>query len=96
MTVSEEKDICRQFKEAKDKSGMVLILSQLNDCSREDIVAILKKHGFEDPRKTDKRKTKSTMPDSARNALVERMETIDCMIKELEKEYKEIAAYIGG
>lgn len=95
MTVIEEKNICRQFKEAKDKLGMILILSQLNDCKREDIVEILEKHGYEDPRKAEK-KQKPKMPESVRVALIEKMESIDSKIKELEKQYKEISAYLGG
>ena len=96
MTTIDEKEICRQFKEAKDKSGMVLILSQLNDCSREEIVQVLEKNGFEDPRNSVKKKPKVQMPETVKNALIEKMEFIDWQIKELEKQYKEIATYIGN
>lgn len=96
MAVIDEKEICRNFKEAKDKAGMILILSQLNDCSREEIIQVLEKNGFEDPRKNDKKKPKVQMPETVKNALVEKMEFIDRQIKELEKQYKEIATYIGN
>ncbi len=96
MATIDEKEICRQFKEAKDKAGMILILSQLNDCSREEIVQTLEKNGFEDPRKTQKKNQKQVnkIPDAVCKVLTERMELIEVQIKILENEYKEIADYI--
>ena len=104
MTVNEEKEICREFKEAKDKAGMILILSQLKDCKREDIVTVLEKYGFEDPRKKNGKPPRPRMPAIVRTSLEEKMEKIDERIKELdpyvkeylelEKQYKEIAQYL--
>lgn len=96
MATIDEKEICRQFREAKDKAGMVLILSQLNDCSREVIVDVLEKNGFEDPRKTQKKKPKpiNKIPDAVYKVLTDRMDFIEVQIKSLENEYQEIADYL--
>lgn len=96
MVVIDEKEVCRKFKEAKDKAGMVLILSQLNDCSREEIVQILEKNGYEDPRKEQKKKAKpmNKIPDAVYKVLADRMDFIEVQIKSLEKEYQEIADYL--
>ena len=103
MTVNEEKEICREFKEAKDKATQIDIIAQLRCIDRDKVIVVLKKHGFEVPRKKwsrkqKERKTKSEkaehqMPDIIREAVAEKLEKIDHRIKELEpvkKEYEEL------
>lgn len=108
MSENKEKEICREYRQSKDKAEKVDILAQLNDCSREEIVAVLEKNGFDIPPKKWTRKNKvpkekkedalntvkNPMPESVKEALIEKMEFIDLQIKQLESQYIEIANYL--
>lgn len=96
MTVNEEKEICREFKEAKDKAAQIDIIAQLRCIDRQKVVLVLGKHGFEVPRKKWSRKQKEPetkpehqMQDVIREAVAEKLDKIDKRIKELEPVKKE-------
>lgn len=44
---SSEKDIVRTYMMAKEKGKQIKILAELNCCSKEDIINILKRHGVD-------------------------------------------------
>ena len=108
MTANEEKEICREFKEAKDKAEQIDIIAQLRCIERGKVVEVLKKYGFDVPRKKWSRKSKEPetktenpehqMPDVVRETIAEKMDKIDQKIKELEpikREYDELQSQYG-
>lgn len=44
-----EEDICREYRQAKDKQVQIGILAEQNLCSREEIAAVLARGGEEVP-----------------------------------------------
>lgn len=103
------KDICRRYNESADKVEMIQILADTEECTKQDIIELLKSNGCEIPAERKRgRKKKSQkmeqMPDIVREALAEKMEKLDQRIKELEpykkefdkleSQYKEIADYL--
>ena len=96
MTINEEKEICREFREAKDKALQIEIISQLRCIGTNDVTRILKKYGYEIPRKKWVRKKKEPeskekqeIPDIVKDTIFEKLEKIDKRIKELEPFLKE-------
>lgn len=100
------KDICRKYNESADKAEMIQVLADLEGCTKRDIIELLKANGCDIPPKFLRGKKKSIMPDVVKEALCEKMEKIDCRIKELEpyrqelesleRQYQEIATYLCG
>ena len=113
-------DICKEYREAKDKKNQIIILADQNCCEKEEIMKILLDNGEELPRELQKcRKIQpkekdagnigpgaqkalegeqakpQSMPDAVMIALCARMDELDAAITVLEKEYKEIAAFVG-
>lgn len=96
MNAAEEREIIKKYEQANDKCGMINILTQLYDCKRADMVELLERNGYQDPRAMQKKKPKPKMviPELVRKALEDRLEFIDGCIKELEEEYKAIAEFL--
>ena len=112
-----ESEICREYKEAKDKRAQIRILAELNLCEKNEILNILLKNGYELPperKKTEQKEEKAVcigpreekaqeeapekpqnMPEAVMSTLYARMDELDEAIKKLEKEYREIAAFVG-
>ena len=76
-----EEEICRFYKSAKDKKTQITILSQLSGYPKEKVIAILKKNGLK-------------IREEWERWLKKRLDNIDGKIKELEREYEEIAREI--
>lgn len=96
MNAAEEREIIKKYEQANDKCGMINILTQLYDCKRADMVELLERKGYPDPRAMQKKKPKAKMviPELVRKALEDRLELIDRCIKDLEEEYKAIADFL--
>ena len=113
-----EREICREYREAKNKKYQITILADQNCCKEEEIVRILLENGEELPKNKKKKallkkegtkeggltEEKATdeppgswksMPEAVLNTLYARMDELDAEITVREKEYKEIAAFIG-
>lgn len=99
-----KQEICKEYREAKNKSQQIEILADLNLCTKEDIVKLLKDEGEEvavrKPRKQRQQKKvvapviNTSIPDFVLDALYEKLERIDREIKEKEKDYKRIVVFI--
>lgn len=111
-----ESEICREYREAKDKRAQIRILADLNVCEKNQIMKVLLSNGYALPperKRTDQREDEGyivpgeekakdeppggpqSMPESVMIALYARMDELDAAIAVLEKEYKEIAAFVG-
>ena len=78
-----EREICRSYREAKDKRKQIPIISDLSGLSKTEIIGILLKNG-ENVIKQDIEQ------------LYKRLDTLDAQISKYEKEYKEIARVLAG
>lgn len=96
MNAAEEREIVKKYEQANDKCGMINVLAQLYDCKRADMVELLERNGYPDPRNMQKKTTreKIAIPDLVRKSLEDRLDVIDLCIKELTEEYKAIADFL--
>lgn len=91
-------DICREYREAKDKEKQIdIIADQLNGMTREDVIKVLVDCGeMEPPAEKPKRQPSKKpgavpeMPEPVKDALFARMDEIDREIKPLEDQRKEL------
>ena len=97
-------EICRDYRQAKDKKGQIKILADLNCTTKEEIIKVLMDCGekVELPKTKSKKQQKQDIPESVFNAITDRMEMLNISMKALEEkldplkaEYKELALYIG-
>lgn len=98
-----EHEICVDYKNARFKKQQIGILADQNLCSREEIEQILEKNGCVIPKKKPKAKEPETeeeekekdMPDAVYKALWDRLGALDELISRANKEYREIAQFLG-
>lgn len=90
-------DICRSYREAKNKREQIKILADLNCTSKEEILKVLVDCGEEVPTPAKRKKPteKPNIPDAVYTAITERMDVLNAVIAETEREYKELAEFIG-
>lgn len=86
MSVAE---IRRAYSQAKDKKAQISILSDLNLCSKKEILNIVCERKESNPEKEKEEDT--WIPTPEQKALIDRLEELDGMIGKLEKEYQEVA-----
>ena len=92
------KEVLKRYDEAANKSEMIQILADMEECSKQDIIELLQTNGREIPedRKRGRKKKKdvttvnNSLPDGVREALTEKLERIDQRIKELEPYKREL------
>lgn len=92
MTVEE---ICRNYREAKNKREQIKILADLNCTTKEEILKVLLDCGEKVPAPKTKKSTKPDIPDAVYTAITERMDVLNAVITKTEKEYRELATFIG-
>ena len=93
-----DNDICREYREAKDKKKQIdIIADQLPGMTREDVIKVLVDCGeMEPPAEEPKRQSRKRavplpkMTEPVKNALFSRMDEIDREIKPLEDQRKEL------
>lgn len=94
-----ESEICRMYRQARDKGMQIQILAELNAVSKDDIVEILRKNGervrIPIPLKGKKR-TRELTEQQYHRELFKRLDELDRRIAKAEKEYRMIAAEIKG
>lgn len=92
-----EMEICRMYRQAKDRNEQIKILADLNCISEEKILEILLKNG-ESVRlrlPTGGRKRKKEMTDEEyHKALFRRLDSLDAKIARMEREYRNIVAVL--
>ena len=93
-------EICKEYREAKNKKRQITILADQNLCKRADIIKILIEAG-EDmgcmKLKEDENKKEpqaSSIPQAILDALYEKLDAIDQEIIAKEREYKQIVAFL--
>lgn len=91
-------EIKKNYYEAKNKKRQIVILADLNCCSKEEIEKIL---GVEKKRESKTSRNdlateqkKEVSIENVKNKLFSRMDELDRQIKELENEYREIVVAI--
>jgi DNA-binding transcriptional MerR regulator len=84
-----ESEIKRRFREAKNPQAQIRILADLNDCSVDDIKAIL------NPEEAKARKRNADV-ELMIEALSEEMDRVDKEIRRLELRYKNIKGAIDA
>lgn len=104
-------DICKMYREAKDKKKQIAILQDLAGKTKEEVIEILVEGGEDinymkeqkkDPaaqrtRVIDKEKPQQpTIPEAVAIALYNQLEIIEREIYAKEQQYKEIVAFIQG
>lgn len=93
-------EIVLSYKRAQNRRMQVGILADLNQCSKKEIESILMAAGEEVPKGRTKKavKEKKEIPETISKILMSRIEELDTIIRNAEKEYKEIVAFLelGG
>lgn len=96
-------EIRREFTEAKNKQEQIKILSELNLCSREEIIKILIEQGIPEAeipkaraRKKQPANKKPNVPQSVKNAIAERIVKLTEEAEEKEREVKELRTFLEG
>lgn len=88
-------DIVLSFKRSGRKKTQIGILADLNECSKKEIEEILIAAG-EDIRGGKRMATQQKeVPDTVIDLLMKRIEELDEIISSAEKEYREIASFLG-
>ena len=106
-----EGEICKEYREAKNRKNQIAILADLNCCEVEEIIKILLDNGMELPPNMPKMQEQKAvkeekpkeeppekaqnMPDAVMRVIFARMDVLDAEIATREKEYKELAAFVG-
>lgn len=98
------KDICEMYENAEDKKKIIGILADMNECTRQDIKELLANNGYELPpeqkrgRKPQNRtiaeKKTVSIPESVKSACFARLEQLEKLINDAEREYREITNFI--
>lgn len=94
-----DSEICRMYRQAKDKGTQIQILAELNATSRDAIIKILLTNGEQVklplPRR-GKRRNKELTDKQYYNALLRRLDVLDVQIAKAEGEYRMILAVLEG
>lgn len=103
-----EQEICKEYREAKNKRKQIGILADENICTRGEIIQILSKNGenIDIGKKTAQQPIEpkgqqaepveqKTIPDVVIEALFLRLDVIEKEIQDREKEYREIVDFIN-
>lgn len=93
MSEQKELDICKEYREAKNKSEQIEILAQLNCCDVEEIKEILKKHGYEVPeckKRGPKAGTKKAKPVTAKKVSIKDIPAREIPLNKPEKQTEEV------
>lgn len=92
-------EICRNYRQAKDKKEQIKILADLNCTSKDEIIKVLVDCGeMEAPKQTSKPKESAKkqtveiqkLPEPVAHALFARIDEIDKLIKPLEVQRNEL------
>lgn len=90
-------EIVLSYKRAQNRRMQVGILADLNQCSKKEIENILLAAGEELPKGRRKKavKEQKEIPETVSKILMSRIEELDTIIRNAEKEYKEIVTFLG-
>lgn len=90
-------EIVLSYKRAQSRSAQIGILADLNECSKKEIENILLAAGQELPKRKARQKVEKQkeIPEAISKLLMSRIEELDTIIHEAEKEYKEIVSFLG-
>lgn len=83
------REICMNYKQAKNKFEQIQILADLNTVDRTNIIKILLFWG-EKPYLSSKKAEKELHNREYMNVMFKRLDTLDAEIAKREKEYREI------
>lgn len=92
--------ICREYREAKNKKQQIGILADQNLCGKSEIIKILIEAGEDmscmEPKKKEKPKEapKEPLPEVVLGVLYARLDLIDQEMAAKEEEYKQIVNFI--
>lgn len=92
--------ICREYREAKNKKQQIGILADQNLCGKSEIIKILIEAGEDmscmEPKKKEKPKeaSKEPLPEAVLGVLYARLDLIDQEMAAKEEEYKQIVNFI--
>lgn len=78
-------EIAKSFKEAKNKAKQITILADLNLCTEEKIMEVLKKEGIDGRCLPRKRKATTNKTDSKTNDSMRRIDEVINIITDLKK-----------
>lgn len=90
-------EIVMSYRRAQNRRMQVGILADLNQCSEKEIENILLAAGEELPKGRTKKEVKEQkeIPETISKILMSRIEELDTIIRNAEKEYKEIVVFLG-
>lgn len=90
-------EIVLSYKRAQNRRMQIGILADLNQCSKKEIESILLAAGEELPKGRRKKtvKEQKEIPETVSKILMSRIEELDTIIRNAEKEYKEIVTFLG-
>lgn len=90
-------EIVLSYKRAQSRSAQIGILADLNQCSKKEIENILLAAGQELPQRKARKtvEKQKEIPETISKLLINRIEELDAIISEAEKEYKEIVSFLG-
>lgn len=90
-------EIVLSYKRAQNRRTQIGILADLNECSKKEIENILMAAGEELPKGRTKKavEKQKEIPEAISKILMNRIEELDTIIHEAEKEYKEIVSFLG-
>lgn len=87
-------EICRNYRQAKDKKEQIKILADLNCTSKDEIIKVLVDCGEMEPPESRPKKTSkkhaAKLPEPVAQALFTRIDELDKLIKPLEDQRDEI------
>lgn len=83
MAYMSEREICSDYRNAKNRNDQITVLAELNGIGRMDIIRILRKNG-------------ERLTSRVNGQLERRLETLDRKIAKMEQEYHEITWLING
>ncbi len=87
-------EICRNYRQAKDKREQIKIIADLNCTSKDEIIKVLVDCGEMEPREIRTKKTAkkqaAELPEPVAHALFARIDELDKLIKPLEDQRNEI------
>lgn len=98
------KEICQRYNESVDKAEMIERLADFEVCTKQDIIELLKINGCDIPEvrkrgrkpkpKAEPEVVHKPVPASVISTCYSRLDQIEKMISELNKEYKEITEFL--
>lgn len=83
MVYMSEREICSDYRNAKDRNEQITVLAELNGIGRIDVIRILVKNG-------------ERLTCKVSSQLERRLDTLNGKIAKLEQEYHEITWLING